>query len=430
MEDRPERIVNLPRGWIRLSPRSTSWTTLLLAVLLVAFLVGLGMANARFAQSAQDANEFLPRWEGAHAWLTNGLSPYDPQVNLSAQRRLYGREALPEQGEDLALFFSPFPSMLLYAPWGLLDYPEARAGWMTLLEVMLVVAAVLALRLAKWRPPAMLLALLVAFCVAWPPGIRSIVAGHAAILTLVFLLAALSFIERGSDVAAGILLTLGMADPIVGLIVLVAGIVWAGSRTRWGIVGAALGTAGVLVSFSLLLMPGWPLAWLQQIAAAIQVQRSYGREWGLLSQGAGSAPWILAAVLVLAAAWVLWACLGKGTRWLLWSVAFLLALGTWLTRLVADAPSSVYLLPAVVLVLGGVAQRVHRGGNWIVAAAVVLLGLGLWALYLSASAEADGGIVGASVGPALACIGLLWVRWWVTRGAEVRDLDFERADVA
>jgi hypothetical protein len=428
MEGRPERTISFRRGMIQLSPRSTSWTTVLLAVLLVAFLVGLGMANARFAQSAQDANEFLPRWEGAHAWLTGGLSPYDPQVSLSAQRRLYGREAVPAQGEDLALFGLPFPAMLLYAPWGLLDYPAARAGWMTLLEVMLVVAAVLALRLASWRPPPMLLGLLVAFGVAWAPGIRSIVAGHTAILALVALLAALSCIERKWDVAAGVLLALAVADPGVGLIVLAAGLVWAGTRRRWGIMVAALGTAGLLLAGSFLVMPGWPLAWLQQMATAIQVQRNLGLEWGLLSEGAGGAWGILAAVLLLAAAWVLWTCLGKGTRWLLWSMASLLVLGTWLTRLITETSSSVYLLPALTLVLGSLSQRAPKGGNWIVTAAVILIGLGSWALNVSAGA--DGGIVGASAGPALAFVGLLWARWWVTRGAEVRGLSFEGPDAA
>jgi hypothetical protein len=430
MEGRPGRIIGLTRGWIRLSPRSTSWTTALLVVLLIAFLVGLGMANARFTESAQDANEFLPRWEGAHAWLAEGLSPYDPQVGLSVQTRLYGREAVPQQGEDLGLVVLPLPSMFVYVPWGLLDYPAARAGWMTALEVLLVLAGVLALRLASWRPPTMLLALLVAFGVAWSPGIRSIVAGHTAILALASVLAALSCIERGWDVAAGILLTTAIADPVVGLIGLVAGGAWAASRRRWRIVGAALGTAGVLVAVSLLLMPGWPLAWLRQVATAIHLQREFGMGWGLLSQGANRLTVILVALLVLAAAWVLWTCLGKGTRWLLWSMASLLVLGTWWTTLVIEASSSVYLLPAVLLVLASAAQRSRRAGNWIAAVAVLALGLGSWALTLSPSADVGGGIVGASVGPALACIGLLWVRWWVTRGAEVRRLEFEESDRA
>ncbi|MBM3121070.1 MAG: DUF2029 domain-containing protein, partial [Chloroflexi bacterium] len=198
-----------------MSSRPTYWTTALLAVLVLAFLLGLGMANVRFAQSATDPNEFLPGWEGAHAWLTTGTGPYAPQVSDAVQRRLYGREAVLAQGEDLGLFLLPFPSMFLYAPWALLDYAAARAGWMTLLEVMLVVASVLSLRLASWRPPPLLFALLVALGVAWSPGIQSIVQGQTAILALASALAALTCIERGWDAAAGAFLALCVTDPAV-----------------------------------------------------------------------------------------------------------------------------------------------------------------------------------------------------------------------
>ncbi|MBM3121493.1 MAG: hypothetical protein FJZ97_04830 [Chloroflexi bacterium] len=109
-------------------------------------------------------------------------------------------------------------------------------------------------------------------------------------------------------------------------------------------------------------------------------------------------------------------------------MASLLVLGSWLTCLVVESSSFVHLLLAMMLVLAGIGQRVGKAGNWIVGGAAALIGTGSWALYLSASGDRDGGILGASVGPALAFLGLLWVRWWVTRGAEVRGLRFEGLD--
>jgi Glycosyltransferase family 87 len=411
-----------------MSPRSSSWGMALLAVVVIAFLGGLGTANARFTQTAQDANQFLPRWEAARAWLREGVSPYSPDVSLAVQTRLYGRAAVPEQGEELGLIVDPLPLILLYAPWGLIDYPAARAGWMTLLEVLLVVAAALALRLGDWRPPPMLFAVLVAFGVGWPPGIRSIVDGHTAVLALAASLAALRCLERGWEAAAGILLALAMADPIAGLLVLLAGLAWAASNRRWAVVASALITMGILVAISLALRPAWPMEWLRQLALAIQMQREFGFPSALLSQGFSSPAGFLAAGIALTAALALWTCLGRRLRWLLWTTASLLVLGSWLTRLIAGTSSSVYLLLAVMLVLAGIAQRSPRFGNWIVAALVLLTGAGAWILSLSSGAEGDGGILGASVAPALACLGLLWVRWWVTRGAEVRGLSFEGTD--
>jgi hypothetical protein len=404
--------------------RPFAWTTIPLALLMVALIIGLGAANARFSQTALDANEFLPRWEGANAWLTKGLSPYDPQVSLSAQRRLYGRAAIPGQGEDSALFAFPFPTMLLYAPWGALDYAAARAGWMTLLEVLLVVAAMLAVRLAGWRPPPLLLAALLAFAVAWSPGIRSIISGHIAVLALAFSLAAAASIERGWDAAGGILLALALADPIVGAPVLLVGLAWAGSAKRWWALSSALGTASLVSAISLVVMPGWPLAWLQQLARWVETARISGA--GLPILGWGWASGTLASLLVLAVLWAVWRSWGRGTRWLVWTLVFTLVLGDWFTWLALGTSPAVYLLPAVVLILAGLGQRVGTKGA---VGVLLLIGIGSWIPYFSAQAAPAEGFIVGSAGHALAAFGLLWARWWMTRGAEIRDLSPEETSV-
>jgi hypothetical protein len=404
--------------------RPLARTTIPVTLVILTLIAALGMANARFSQSAQDANEFLPRWEGASAWLTDGLSPYDPQVSLSAQRRLYGRAAIPAQGEDLALFAYPFPTIVLYAPWAALEYPVARAGWMTLLEILLVVAAMLAVWLAGWRPPPLLLAALLAFGVGWSPGIQSIVSGNLAILALAFSLAAVASIERGWDVLGGILLALALADPIVGLLAFLVGLAWAAPAKRWRVLGAALGTAGLVCAVSLGVMPDWPLAWLRQIAGWAQTA---GADAGLPILSWGWAPAVLAGLLALAVLWAVWSGWGKGTRWLVWNVAFSLVLGDWFIRLALGSSPGVYLLPAVVLILAGLGQRVRTKAAWAVAGAMALIGFGSWIPYFTAAPASAGGVILGSAGNALAAFGLLWVRWWVTRGAEIRDLSPEEA---
>jgi len=405
--------------------RTPGWVAGLFLLLGVGLMVGMGIANLRFTQTVQDANAFLPRWEGANAWLTRGISPYDPQVSHLAQRQLYGRAADPDQGEDLALFAYPLPAMLLYAPFGAFAYPVARAAWMTLLELALPLAALLGLRLAGWRPPVLLAALSVAFSVAWAPGFRSIVAGSPAALALLFSLSALVCVERNFDPVAGVLFALAVIDPAPGGLLLISALVWAVSRRRWVIVASSLVTASLLIATSLVLLPGWPLAWLQQLAGWIGLGGSTmpSSTWPIL--GPGVLPEILTAGLLLACAWAWWRSWGGGVRWLAWSAVFTLALADWLTLAAVGRSSSVSLLPAILLILGTWARRAPRWGPWISGASLVLVALASWTPFLFNRSGSPVGVTAGSAVPLLAALGLLWVRWWATRGADIRDLALE-----
>ena len=385
----------------------------------------MGMANLRFTQTAQDANAFLPRWEGANAWLTRDINPYDLQVSQSAQRRLYGRPADPGQGEDLALFAYPLPAMLLYAPFGAFAYPIARAAWMTLLELALPLTALLGLRLVGWKPPVLLAALIVAFSVAWAPGFRAIVAGSPAALALLLSLAALVCVGRNFDLAAGVLLALAVIDPALGGLLLIGALVWAVSHRRWVILAGSLVTASLLIGTSLVLLPGWPLAWLQQLAGWIGMGGSSmpSSTWPIL--GPGVLPEILTAGLLLACAWAWWRSWGGGVRWLAWSAVFTLAMADWLTLAVVGQSSLVSLLPAILMVLGTWARRAPRWGSWVSGVSLVLVALASWTPFLLNRYGSSVGVTAGSAVPLLAVLGLLWVRWWATRGAEIRDLALE-----
>ena len=91
---------------------------LVLLLLLAGVVAGLYWANYRFAQQNPGGNDFLARWTGAHLWVMEGTSPYDPQVSLASQQAIYGRPADVSKGEDIAHFVYPLHSMLFFAPFG------------------------------------------------------------------------------------------------------------------------------------------------------------------------------------------------------------------------------------------------------------------------------------------------------------------------
>ena len=413
-----------------MSSRLSSWLVLLIAVLGVAILAALTFANLRFTEGARDANAFLPRWAGAHAWLTQQRSPYDPRVSLYAQTTLYGRPANPAQGEDRALFAHPLPVMLFYAGFGLLDYPVGRAVWMTLLEVALPVSALLAIRLSGGRWPAVPTVMLLIMSLAWSPGVRAVVAGSAAPLALLFSLTSLLLAQRHWDLAAGVVLALAMVDPLPGLMLFVAVFIWGISNRHRMIPFAAAGSVVILVAASLVLLPGWPIEWLRQLAGWVGLGTAAPppSDWPVLQPGL--LPEVVLGVLLLAIFWSSWPRMGGGTRTLVWTAAFTLVVADWVGVLVLGRASLVYLLLALVLILGVLTRRGHTTGSWLGTIGIVLAALVSWAPALL-SFESEGfGVAGASIGLFAAALGLLWVRWWVTRGAEIRTYAGEPGGMA
>jgi hypothetical protein len=104
---------------------------------------------------------------------------------------------------------------------------------------------------------------------------------------------------------------------------------------------------------------------------------------------------------------------------LLWTAAFTLVLADGLRLLVTGRASLVYLLPAVVLILGVVGQRARRGGTWPGVIGIILVALVSWMPALLSPGGGAFGPTGAAIGLLVGAFGLLWFRWWVIRGAEL-----------
>lgn len=397
----------------------SSRAVLLIALLGLAILAALTFANLRFTDGALDSNAFLPRWAGAHAWLTQQRSPYHPQVSLSAQTLLYGRPANAAQGEDEALYTDPLPLLFFYAGVGFLDYPVGRAVWMTLLEAALPFSAVLAILLSGGRWPFALAAGLVTFSVAWSPGIRAMVEGSAAPLALLLVLASLQLAQRRSDWAAGFLLALSMVDPLPGVMLLVAVSLWAISQGRRRLPAAAVAVILVLTAGSLVLLPGWPIEWLRLLAGRVGLGTGTPTAYNLPILQPGLLPELILGVLLMASLWSWWPRAGGSARTLVWTSAFTLVVADAIRLLVLGTASLVYMLPAVALIVGVAARRGQTRGSWAGIVGLFLTALASWASALLPTAGAGFGMTGAALGLLSGALGLLWVRWWVIRGEEI-----------
>ncbi|MCX8025671.1 MAG: DUF2029 domain-containing protein [Thermanaerothrix sp.] len=396
----------------------TPWAYLGVGLLVLLTLVALTEVNYRFALDNPGGNDFLARWMGAHMWLKEGLSPYDERVSLASQVAIYGRPADASRGEDIAHFVYPFFSMLFFAPFGLFDYPLARALWMTLLEIALVALVPLSLHLAGYPTRGKSLLAWVLFNVLGYIGVRTIVLGQFAGLNALLIVTGLALIYHRHDVAAGFLLALSASKPQMTFLLLPMVLLWALSTRRWHIVASLLGGLAGLMLSSLALLPTWPQEFLRQLAEYPSYTNRVG---SVLSIVAGLFPALQTSlnlllhagfVLLLGCAWrQMW---GKGWRDFLYTALLTLSITNFIAPRTAT-PHYAALLPAVFLIFRALEARWRQGGTYAVWGGMLFLFVGHWVLFLTTLV---GNMESAWMYLPLPCfclIGLLWARrWWLT----------------
>jgi len=378
-------------------------------------VVALGFVNYRFSSQFPGGNDFLARWVGARFWMRQDASPYDPQVALAAQQLIYGRPA--GSGEDIANFVYPMPAMVFFAPFGLLDYTLARAIWMTLLELGLPLLGYLGLSISGWRPGRLMRVVLLLFPVIWYHGMRSVIVGQFAVLEAVLMIGALLAIQRREDAVGGILLGLSIAKPQMPVLLIPFVLLWAASARRWSVVIGALGSIGVLIGGFVLLLPTWPMQWLQQLIeypSYTELGPPVSILTSLLPRGAGAAAIVLGGTALIYLFWEWAQAIGKPDRWFQWTCALTIVI----TNLVAIRTATtnyVVILPALYLVFAVWDARWGSGGRSLVLGALAVLLVGLWLLFASTVAgNVESPVMYLPV-PVAALIGLWWIRWWAVR---------------
>ena len=389
-------------------------------MLIVAGLAGLTWANYRFAAQNPGGNDFLARWMGAHKWLLEGLSPYDPQVSLATQEMIYGRPADPAKDEDIGHFVYPLPSMVFFAPFGVFDYPLARALWMTTLELALAALTLISLRLVAWRPSPWQMALMFLFSVLWYHGARTIIVGQFAAIEALLIAAALLFILREQDGLAGFLLALGVAKPQMLYLILPFILLWAYSQRRFRLIWGFLVSSALIFVISLAFIPNWPVQMIWQMLDYPEYSDRIGSLISIITSPLpGIQPQLNAALWIflwgyLLVEWVLaWK---KGPRWFLWTAAMTLVLTNFLTARAATT-NYVMMIPALILIFRVWVERWGKKGQAVVWGVMAVALVGLWVLFIQ---TVQGNLEQPAMYvplPLFCLLGLWWVRWWFVRSA-------------
>ncbi len=389
------------------------WVIIVLLTLVA--VTGLIWINYHFSVQNPGGNDFLARWMGTRKWLMEGVSPYDQSVSLATQEVIYGHPAELEKGEDVSHFIYPLTSMVFFAPFGLLEYLPARALWMTLLELSMMVLAIVSMRLVQWQPKPAWTVSLILFSLFWYHGIRTVIVGQFAAIEAVLITGALLLIMNKNDVEAGILLALATAKPQMSFLIIPFVLIWAYSRHRFSLIWSFAASLLGLFALSLVFIPTWPMQMMRQIMEYPDYTARIGSLTSILASafpklstslniGLQIAFWVYLIV-----EWVVaWK---KDSRWFLWTAMMTLVLTNFLTPRTATT-NYVMLLPVLFLIFKILREQWGNVGNWLVGFMLALGLIGLWTLFLS---TVQGNLEQPAMYvplPVFSLFGLWWVRRW------------------
>jgi hypothetical protein len=235
------------------------------------------------------------------------VSPYSDEIAQRVQWAVYKRLAAPEENQ-MAFANPPYALLPLY-PLILLPFEWSSACWIAFLLLALVTGLILAFPNApRWAGPSFLL---------FYPAFFGLLLGNFAVLigTLLLLLFGRYLPQRqpapGWQIAAGVVLAwLTIKPQFTWPYLLFFGLLGL-RRRQWHLLAAAAGSFVLFAGVSFLLVPNWPVEWVERITRYIGYTQAWPISTFLLMQfiplplAEGLTALMVAAALALTA-WLAW----------------------------------------------------------------------------------------------------------------------------
>lgn len=398
---------------------------LLLLVLLAsgALFALLVWGNYRFTQGNKGGEDFIQHWDNTRAFLRSGISPYSEEAAARVQVLVYGRPS--ESNEDPMMSSYPMFTNILYLPFAFINNINlARAIWMALLEVALILAAFLSMNLSGWRPKPVFLMLFLLFVIFWYHGLRPVVTGTSSPLVTLAVVGALLAIRAENDELAGVLVGFAFIKPEMVLVLSIYLLFWGIANRRIKIFLYTLATVALLSGFGMLLMPGWLMEYLRSFFQPVGYLsiNTISQALGIFipSSGArvGTALSILTGIILV----VEWFLTRKaGFRGFLWTACLTIVASFWIG--IQTSPDNFILaLPAFGLIFAAWSERWRRYGNLLIVVTIILLFALIWLFFSGAFSLVLDPLRRPVLFfplPFILFILLYWVRWWTIHPAQV-----------
>ena len=383
--------------------------------LVLIVLAGLTLLNTQLSAQYKVSDDFAPRWMAARMWMREGTSPYSEEVFQATQNLLEEQGFTPESF-SAGHFIDPSFYLLIYVPFSFVEYPLARALWMTLIEVAYLLAALLAIKISGLKLSSLETILFALLTLFFYPSFKLILT--ASILPPFILLAlwACLLAIRGNTNGAGVLLFVCVGILPLTLPIAIFFMIWSGVRQNNSLAGVYFFGILFLIVSSLILFPGWVQEWFARFVGLYPdfswVDTPLMRIAAIFP--AASQPISIGLhVALLFYLLVEWYGLGSGDeRTLRWKLMLTLNVLYFFNPL-SQGAYLLLLLPGFFLIVKFLVEKWHKTGK--------IIG---WALYLALvytystrffiaqNWQPRESSVVILLLPMLTFLGLQWFRWW------------------
>lgn len=203
-------------------------------------------------------NDFSGIWAGPRLLVTGG-DPYDPNTFVRAS------DALGALHPATVVYIYPGWVAVLLAPFGALDLVSANIAWTAVSVAVASIGLLVLLESYGGRQP-LVYALLGFTLIGSEPGITAFYSGQTSLVVTGGLALMAAWLVRGRLSSAGVAAAAMLVKPQHFALALPALSAVALLRGERRFVYALAGAGLTLAVLSVLLLPHWPLAWLEHVA--------------------------------------------------------------------------------------------------------------------------------------------------------------------
>lgn len=231
-----------------------------LPILIILGLVGVTFLNLSLSERYGIEEGFVTRYAAAKNWMKTGVSPYSEEtVDLAAQ--LVPDPNSLKANLDQGRLLDPAPYVLFYIPISFLPYPVAKAIWMTIMELAIVLSAWVALKIVALKLSFIESALISLGVLFFYPNVKMILSASVLPLFLFFIIWAIWLAMNKQGRMAGILFFLAFPMVPISVFVAVFFMIWLGFRRDHSLAVIFFVGIGFLILIGLILFPNWIAEW-------------------------------------------------------------------------------------------------------------------------------------------------------------------------